>query len=86
MMKKLSIILGLLFFCAASVFADNVQPRENEQLVEVENAGALLLIQKQPIYEKQTQVIRVKKSGAITIIQFNGKIKDDNSTVSDTKK
>lgn len=84
-MKKLSIILGLLFFCAASVLACDVQLAENKQLVEVENAGALLLIQKQPIYEKQTQVIKVKKSGAITIIQFNGKIKDNNTTVSNAK-
>lgn len=84
-MKKLSIILGLLFFSISSVLACDVQLAENKQLVEVENAGALLLIQKQPIYEKQTQVIKVKKSGAITIIQFNGKIKDNNTTVSNTK-
>ena len=74
-MKKLSVILGILFFCSTACFADDIKPNENKQLVEVENAGGLFLFQKQPIYEKQTQIIRVKKSGGITIIQINAKIK-----------
>ena len=74
-MKKLSVILSILFFCVSACFADDVQSDENKQLVEVENAGGLLLFQKQPPHEKQTQIIRVKKSGGITIIQINGKIK-----------
>lgn len=84
-MKKLAFILGILFFCSQVVLADEVQLKENKQLVEVENSGGLLLFQKQPIYEKQTQIIRVKKSGGITIIQINGKIKDNNSAVSNSK-
>ncbi len=76
-MKELSVILSLLFFCVSFAFADDVYSDENKQLVEVENAGGLLLFQKQPIYEKQTQIIRVKKSGGITIIQINGKIKSN---------
>lgn len=84
-MKKLAFILCLLLFCGEIVLADDIQLKENMQLVEVENAGALLLLQKQPIYEKQTQVIRVKKSGAITIIQINGKIKDNNTSLSNAK-
>ena len=54
-MKKLAFILCLLLFCGEIVLADDIQLKENTQLVEVENAGALLLLQKQPIYEKQTQ-------------------------------
>ena len=84
-MKKLAFILGILFFCSQVILADEVQLKENKQLVEVENSGGLLLFQKQPIYEKQTQIIRVKKSGGITIIQINGKIKDNNSAVSNSK-
>ena len=84
-MEKLAFILGILFFCSQVVLADEVQLKENKQLVEVENSGGLLLFQKQPIYEKQTQIIRVKKSGGITIIQINGKIKDNNSAVSNSK-
>ena len=37
-MKKLSVILSILFFCVSACFADDVQPEQNKQLVEVENA------------------------------------------------
>lgn len=79
-MKKILSILMVLAIFSNCVLAEETL-KENTQLVEVENAGALLLIQKQPIYEKQMQVIRVKKSGAITIIQVNGKVKE-NDTIS----
>lgn len=84
-MKKLAFLLSILFFCGQVVLADEIELKENKQLVEVENSGGLLLFQKQPIYEKQTQIIRIKKSGGITIIQINGKIKDNNTTVSNSK-
>lgn len=77
-MNKIFSILAVLFLFVNCVFAEE-QLKENTQLVEVENAGAVLLIQKQPIYEKQMQVIRVKKSGAITIIQVNGKVKENDT-------
>lgn len=77
-MKKIFSILAVLTLFTNCVFAEE-QLKENTQLVEVENAGAVLLIQKQPIYEKQMQVIRVKKSGAITIIQVNGKVKENDT-------
>lgn len=86
-MKQLLLVLGVFALCSLplSVQANEteileVAPSENQQLVEVENAGALLLFQKQPVYEKQFQIIRVKKSGAITIFQINGKIKDNNTS------
>lgn len=86
-MKQLFLIMGVFALCslplsvqATEEAALEVTPSENQQLVEVENAGALLLFQKQPVYEKQFQIIRVKKSGAITIFQINGKIKDNNTT------
>lgn len=76
-MKKLVAVLSILLLSSSIVFAEEL--KENTQLVEVENAGAVLLIQKQPIYEKQVQIIRVKKSGAITVIQVNGKVKDNDT-------
>lgn len=86
-MKQILLVLGVFAICSMplSVKADEAQiveiaPTENQQLVEVENAGALFLFQKQPVYEKQIQVIRVKKSGAITIFQINGKVKDSHTS------
>lgn len=86
-MKQVLLVLGVFALCslplsvkATEEVALEVTPSENQQLVEVENAGALLLFQKQPVYEKQFQIIRVKKSGAITIFQINGKIKDNNTS------
>lgn len=78
MMKKVFYLLAIFLLFSNCVLAEE-QLKENTQLVEVENAGALLLIQKQPIYEKQMQVIRVKKSGAITVIQVNGKVKENDT-------
>lgn len=84
-MKQVLLLLGIYALCAMPLYAQAVEtenlevtPAENQQVVEVENTGALLLFQKQPVYEKQFQIIRVKKSGAITIFQINGKIKDSN--------
>ena len=84
-MKQVLLFLGIYALCAMPLCAQAVEtenlevtPAENQQVVEVENTGALLLFQKQPVYEKQLQIIRVKKSGAITIFQINGKIKDSN--------
>lgn len=71
-------LLAIFLLFSNCVLAEE-QLKENTQLVEVENAGAVLLIQKQPIYEKQMQVIRVKKSGAITVIQVNGKVKENDT-------
>ena len=83
-MKQILLVLGVFALCSLPLSAKAVEteitPTENQQLVEVENAGALFLFQKQPVYEKQLQIIRVKKSGAITIFQINGKIKDSNTS------
>ena len=70
-MKKLFVILFIALL-GLPIFAQE-ETKDNEQLIDVENAGGLLLFQKQPAYEKQCQVIRIKKSGGITIIQINGK-------------
>lgn len=77
-MKKIFSLLAIFLLFSNCVLAEEPL-KENTQLVEVENAGAVLLIQKQPIYEKQMQVIRVKKSGAITVIQVNGKVKENDT-------
>jgi hypothetical protein len=82
-MKQVLLVLGVFALCSfpLSVQATETQvaPIENRQEVEVENAGAVLLFQKQPVYEKQLQLIRVKKSGAVTIFQWNGKVKESKS-------
>ena len=71
-MKQILFLLGVFALCSLplSVQADEakiveIAPTENQQLVEVENAGALFLFQKQPVYEKQLQIIKVKKTTLI---------------------
>ena len=88
-MKQVLLVLGVFALCSfpLSVKATETEttPIENQQLVEVENAGAVLLFQKQPVYQRHVQVIRIKKSGAITIFQWNGKVKEskDNEKVAE---
>ncbi len=79
-MKKLTIILSVLCLCVLSVKAGETEPKQNKQFVDVENTGGLFFFQKQPVSESQTQIIRVKKSGGITIIQINGKVKNKKKT------
>lgn len=79
-MKQILLVLGVFALCSMPLSVKAVEtenlPIENQQMVEVENAGAVLLFQKQPVYQRQIQVIKVKKSGAITIFQWNGKVKE----------
>lgn len=68
-MKKLSIILGILFFYNAGVFADEVQPTQI-----AEDNRAVIAVQKQPALDQQKQV--ATRNWFCIIIQCNGKIKD----------
>lgn len=72
-MKKLAIILGLLFLCGNSVFADEITA--NQEIISDSNK-AVFSIQKQPVDEKSTQKQDVKKNWFCVIIQVNGKIAD----------
>ena len=53
-MKKLSILLSLLFFCSTVVFADEVLPQQD---IKNDQAYGTLNIQKQPQEGKQKQGI-----------------------------
>lgn len=69
-MKKVLLVLCLL---ALPCLAEETTKQE----IELENAGGIAIIQKQPINTTQLQVIKIKKSGGILLIQINGKIKDE---------
>lgn len=74
-MKKLVIVLGILFFTCQTVFADDVMPAQsakNNQAYFTAN------IQKQPQNSKQKQDINNHFTFFTTNIQVNGKI--DNFT------
>lgn len=68
-MKKLSIILGLLFLCSTGVFADPQQTITNE------NGYALVNIEKAPASENKQQIKNTKSWFCINVI-INGKVKD----------
>lgn len=67
-MKKLVIILGILFFCSQVAFAtDTTQTMEDNK--------AVIAVQKQPSNEVQKQ--KAARNIACIIIQINGKVKDN---------
>lgn len=77
-MKKIFIVmLSLLFFCNAVVFAADVQP---EQSIDNNQTYATLNSQKQPQSGKQKQGISNHFTFFTINIQINGKIKDDTET------
>lgn len=77
-MKKIFIVmLSLLFFCNAVVFAADVQP---EQSIDNNQNYATLNLQKQPQAGKQKQGISNHFTFFTINIQINGKIKDDTET------
>lgn len=83
-MKKLSIVLAILFFCASGVFADEIVNTANQDIV-VEDNKAVFTIQKQPNDENSMQKQDVKRNWFCIVIQINGKIKDFDITNSDNK-
>ena len=78
-MKKIFIVmlLSLLFFCNAVVFAADVQPEQN---IDNNQSYATLNLQKQPQSGKQKQGISNHFTFFTINIQINGKIKDDTET------
>lgn len=74
-MKKLAIVLGILFFSVTSVFADDVMPA---QTAKNNQAYFTANIQKQPQNSKQKQDINNHFTFFTINIQVNGKI--DNFT------
>ena len=67
-MKKLSIILGLLFFCSQACFADEIEPAQTAN-----DNRAVIAVQKQPAKENKQEV---KNNWFCIILQVNGKVKD----------
>lgn len=77
-MKKLTIVLGILFFSVTSVFADDVVP---QQIAKNNQAYFTANIQKQPQNSKQKQDINNHFTFFTINVQVNGKI--DNFTNTD---
>lgn len=77
-MKKLTIVLGILFFSVTSVFADDVIP---QQTAKNNQAYFTANIQKQPQNSKQKQDINNHFTFFTINVQVNGKI--DNFTNTD---
>lgn len=80
-MKKLSILLALLVLASSSVRADESSASEAQQ--NFTDNRAVVSIQKQPAVEKQKQ--SVKNNWFCIVVQVNGKVKDFDTTVADTK-
>ena len=80
MKKLILLVLSLVFFCNASVFATNIQPEQN---IENDQTYGTFNIQKQPQTSKQKQGINNHFTFFTINIQINGKIKDD--TLDSTK-
>lgn len=72
-MKKLTIVLGVLFFSITSVFADDVVP---QQSAKNNQAYFTANIQKQPQNSKQKQDINNHFTFFTINVQINGKIND----------
>ena len=75
-MKKLAIILSILFFCSTVVFADEVLPQQD---IKNDQAYGTLNIQKQPQEGKQKQGITNHFTFFTINVQVNGKIKDSDT-------
>ena len=72
-MKKLAVILSLLFLSSSVVFADEVLPQQD---IKNDQAYGTLNIQKQPQEGKQKQGITNHFTFFTINVQVNGKIND----------
>lgn len=81
LMKKLFILISLLVLASTSVRADENTTGSAQQ--GFTDNKAVVSIQKQPAVDKQKQ--NVKNNWFCIVVQVNGKIKDTDSTVPDTR-
>lgn len=81
-MKNLFAILGIFCVLLFNSVCYAEDTTEAVQSVNVEKSGAIFKIQKQPIAGKSTQTVNVSKSGLCVIIQINGKVKENDDTIS----
>ena len=75
-MKKLAVILSLLFLSSSVVLADEVTP---QQIIKNDQAYFTANLQKQPQDGKQKQGITNHFTFFTINVQVNGKIKDNNA-------
>ncbi len=73
-MKKIIIILGLLFFCGESVFANEMAVNTPEQKTENEQSYFTANIQKQPLEKGSKQAIKNHFTFFTININANGKV------------
>ena len=76
-MKKIFIIISLLFFCSTVVTAADIQPQQN---IQNDQSYATLNLQKQPQSGKQKQEITNHFTFFTINVQINGKINDTNTS------
>ena len=71
-MKKIAILLVGLFLFSNLAFAEDIQlPKQD---VEVDMAGAVFLLNKQPKTESNIQTIKIRRSGLVFVGNINGKV------------
>lgn len=73
-MKRLALLIGLVFFCYQVVLADEIQIAKQNQIIE--DNKAVVMVQKQPTDEKSVQKQDVKRNWFCIVVQVNGKIID----------
>lgn len=81
-MKNLFSILVIFCVLLMSSVCYAEDTTEAAQSVNVEKSGAVFKVQKQPMAGKSTQTVNVSKSGLCIIIQVNGKVKENDNTIS----
>lgn len=79
-MRKLLLTLSILLIGSVCYAQETT---EAVQSVNVEKSGAVFKIQKQPMTGKSTQTVNVSKSGLCVIIQINGKVKENDTKLSE---
>lgn len=74
-MKKLLILLALLSLLFLPAMASEIEPANNGvQETDIDASGVVLVVNKQPRTSENDQVVKVRRSGFVFIINCNGKV------------
>lgn len=81
------VLTGVITFIGINTHAENLTSlnEPSVQTIEIEKSGAVAILQKQPTMDTQKQVIRIKKAGGFLLIQINGKVKDTDCRLQNSK-